>query len=108
MKNEAIRLTTPYPSLEKMAKTLGASKFEISEARRLVRTVVLREKAATRKASPKQIAAKRVVKKAPRKAAHRPAPGGRKAIGSQARNLTLTLAAAPAQSAVARPAASKS
>ncbi len=43
MKAEPIRLTTPYPSLLRMARTLGASKFEVKQAKRLVRKVVAKK-----------------------------------------------------------------
>ncbi len=49
MKVEPIRLTTPYPSVAKMAKTLGASKYEVKEAKRLVHKVVKMRKAAAPK-----------------------------------------------------------
>jgi hypothetical protein len=43
MKTQPIRLTTPYPSVKKMAKTLGASKSEIAEAKRLVHVFVVKK-----------------------------------------------------------------
>ena len=46
MKAEPIRLTTPYPSLAKMAKTLGASKSEVAQVKRLVLRVVRAKKSA--------------------------------------------------------------
>jgi predicted RNase H-like HicB family nuclease len=46
MKVEPVRLTTPYPSVAQMAKTLGASQREVNEARRLVRKVLKPRKAA--------------------------------------------------------------
>jgi hypothetical protein len=50
MKVEPIRLTTPYPSVAQMAKTLGASQHEVDEAKRLVRKVVkVRRKAVASK-----------------------------------------------------------
>lgn len=57
MKAEPIRLTTPYPSVAKMAKTLGASKYEVEEAKRLVWKVVKARKA---------VAPKHAAKRAPR------------------------------------------
>lgn len=51
MKAEPICLTTPYPSLQKMAKTLGASRSEISQAKRLVRALVLKKAVARKRAS---------------------------------------------------------
>lgn len=48
MKADAIRLTTAYPSVAKMAKTLGASKYEVKEAKRLVHKVVKMRMAAKR------------------------------------------------------------
>ena len=43
MKVEPIHLTTPYPSLLRMARTLGASKSEVKQAKRLVRKVVAKK-----------------------------------------------------------------
>jgi hypothetical protein len=46
MKAAPVRLTTPYPSLAKMAKTLGASKSEVARVKRLVRKAMLSKKSA--------------------------------------------------------------
>ena len=55
MKVAPIRLTTPYPSIAQMAKTLGASQHEVNEAKRLVWEVVkLRKVAASKRANRSQ------------------------------------------------------
>lgn len=51
MKVPPLRLTTPYPSVAEMAKTLGASQREVNEAKRLVRRVVKVRKAAAPKSA---------------------------------------------------------